>query len=203
MPVNDWLWFGLSQSELMFDVTCYSLILSFSGNYIQAEFFLKLKALTCLLISLLKQKYIKFGSGVDWIWGPVGSMNPEQPSMNPEQPGPSSSACFDRGGSKIDFGPAMPVQVSSCTSHPAQGCLISRSDLRCTCSPPCLQRDLVDPCSGVRLEAHWSGAVHAGMLLSFIQLLLFSSFFPFPSDPVYHVMLEVSLLSDNIIYCVF
>jgi hypothetical protein len=76
----------------------------------------------------MKQKYIKFGSGVDWIWGPLGS-------MNPEQPGPSSSACFDRGGSKIDFGPAMPVQVSSCTSHPAQGCLISRSDLRCTCFP--------------------------------------------------------------------
>jgi hypothetical protein len=124
----------------------------------------------------VKRFYIKFGSGVDWrcgSWAP--GIQSDLTHILPH--------VWIRGWIEDGLWLVMPVQVSACTSHPAQGYLISRSHLRCTCSPPFLQRDLADLCTGARLEAHWSRAVHVVMLLWFIHLLLFSSFFSDPQLP--------------------
>jgi hypothetical protein len=94
------------------------------------------------------------------------------------------------GGSKIDFGSrcrfklvlAHPILLKATwyLAHTWGACVLPLSS---SVIWPYLQRDFAVLCPRARLEAHWSRAVHVGMLLWFIHLLLFSSFFSDPQRP--------------------
>jgi hypothetical protein len=107
-------------------------------RYIQVETFLKVKSFDVFAYPCWNRATLSLDQGVDWRCGPWA-------------PGIQSNLThilphvWISGWIEDRLWLAMPIQVSACTSHPAQGYLISCSHLRCMCSPPFLQRDLAVP----------------------------------------------------------